>query len=458
MAPTKLKSNILSEPNLVGRERELEQLESFLNSALEGNGKTVFISGEAGSGKSRLAREFLGYARKKGVTVLTGWCLSEAAAPYFPFIEAFNAYFASVEEAQLGNAQQPGSKIGEAVQIEEREIAALLSGPRQVDKAGRVEPLSPQVWKTQAFDRVAKTLLTISFERPLVLFLDDVHWADSASLALLHYISRIVNNSEKILVLATFRREEVTADEEGRPHPLEEEMRAMSREDLHSEIKLTNLSQADFSVIAQNMLGDPVQRELVERLIKEGNGNALFLVESLRMLAERKGLVQENNEWRLSVDDFGIPSKIRDIILRRLAVLNYAQRRVLDAASVIGEKFNVELLASVLNQESLEVLDILNFIAQSTAIVNDEEDFYRFDHARSREVLYEALSLSLRKGYHARVAERLESTNKSGKLPSADLAYHYAQSGNDEKAVRYSLLAGQEALVRSSNREATNKF
>ncbi len=443
----------------MGRERELEVLESFLKAAVEGKGKTIFVSGEAGSGKTKLVCEFLGSATKKGVTVLAGWCLSDAAVPYFPFIEAFDAYFASGEEP-LPSLQQSFGGIGESTHtgVAGRELATWLSGTRMFEKTGRVEPLSPQVWKDQAFDRVAKTLLTISGERPLILFLEDMHWADSASLALLHYISRVVNGSERILILATFRSEEVTADAEGRPHRLEEEMRVMSREDLYSEIKLPNLSQTHVSMIAQNMMGGSVQPELVEKIAKEGNGNALFLVESLRMLVEQSGLVQENNEWRLAVDDFGIPSKIRDIILRRLAVLKYSQRRVLDAASVIGEKFNVELLAAVLNQDSLDVLDTLNFIAQSTAIVTDEGALFKFDHARSREVLYDALSSSLKTGYHARVAEKLESGAKSPKLPFADLAYHYTQAGNDEKALKYSLEAGQEALARFSNEEAIKSF
>jgi KaiC/GvpD/RAD55 family RecA-like ATPase/tetratricopeptide (TPR) repeat protein len=455
-----LSSKVLAKPAFVGREQELKELESFLSLAIEGKGKTVFISGEAGTGKSRLAREFLSFAKQKGVGVMAGWCLSDAAVPYFPFIEAFNAYFACFEEEQLTSPQQPGVKIGEPAQIgiDGREIVTWLAGPKPLEKMGKPEPLSPQVWKDQAFDHVAKTLLTVSSQGPLVLFLEDIHWADSASLALLHYISRVVNNSERILVLATFRSEEVTTDTEGHPHPLEEEMRMMSREDLFSEIRLSNLNQADVSMIAQNMMGSSVQQELVEKLAKEGNGNPLFLVESLRMLVERKGLVQEDNEWRLAVDDFGIPSKIRDIILRRLAVLKYAQRRVLDAASVIGEEFGVDLLASVLGQDSLDVLETLNFIAHSTSIVSVEEAFYKFDHARSREVLYEALSLPLRRGYHARVAERLEITNKGGKLPVADLAYHFSQADNRDKAVTYSLAAGQEALSRWSNTEAAKHF
>jgi tetratricopeptide (TPR) repeat protein/KaiC/GvpD/RAD55 family RecA-like ATPase len=455
----RVRKGVLSEPEFVGREKELQELEEFLNSAIEGKGHTIFVSGEAGSGKTRLSREFLRAAQKRGVAVLSGWCLSDAAVPYFPFIEAFNAFFGSLEEKQADFPQLTTKFEGSLqVGIEEREMATWLTGPKLSEKMGKVEYLSPQVWKDQAFDRVAKTLLSISVQIPLVLFLEDIQWADSASLALLHYISRVVSNSERILVLTTFRSEEVTADGEGRPHLLEEEMRLMSREDLFSEIKLSNLDQKNVSVITQSMMGGRVQQELVDKLAKESNGNALFLIESLRMLVERKNIVKENNEWRLVFDELGIPSKIKDIILRRLAVLKYTQRRVLDAASVIGGKFDPELLSSVLGQDSLDVIETLNFIAQSTSIVTVDEALYRFDHARSREVLYEALSLPLRRGYHARVAETLESANENGKIPYADLAYHYTHAGNEEKALKFSLEAGKDALARFSNREAINSF
>jgi len=111
---------------------------------------------------------------------------------------------------------------------------------------------------------------------------------------------------------------------------------------------------------------------------------------------------------------------------------------------VIGEKFSVELLASVLGQDELNVLETLSFIFQSTSIVLDEGTFYRFDPCSITRGLYDALPLSLRRGYHARVAEKLENASKGGKLLIADLAYHYVEAGNEEKAVKVSLLAGQE--------------
>ena len=139
-------------------------------------------------------------------------------------------------------------------------------------------------------------------------------------------------------------------------------------------------------------------------------------------------------------------------------MLKYAQRRVLDAASVIGEKFNVELLSTVLGLDILDTLETLNLIAHTTSLVSVEENCYIFDHSRSRETLYEELSPPLKRGYHLRVAERMESTVKEGRLPFGDLAYHYAQAGNTEKAEKCALAAGKDALERFSNTEAIKHF
>ncbi len=365
-----MKTGVLAEPVLVGRERELEELGSFLNPAVEGKGRTVLVSGEAGSGKTRLTREFLTTAKKKGVAVLAGWCLSDAAVPYFPFVEAFNSYFASLNEEEPVSLRKPDDPLGRAgiaqVASEEHGITAWLTGLKAAEKPGKPQHISPQIWKDQVFAGVAKTLHAISLQEPIILFIEDIHWADSASLALLHYVARTVDNSERILVLATFRSEELTADAEGRPHPLAETLRLMRREDLFTEITLSNLISSHVLRIAENMIGGPVDLALADKLSKESRGNALFVVESLRMLAERKSLFQENNKWRLAVDELGIPSKIKDIILRRLALVTNSQRRVLDAASVIGEKFDVSLLGAVLGQDTLEVLETLNVVSRSS--------------------------------------------------------------------------------------------
>ena len=433
---------ILAEPVLVGRENELETLQHHLDLAVEGKGTTVFVSGEAGSGKTRLANEFLDSSKqKRAITELTGWCLSNSGVPYFPFIEAFNVY-----------------SSGAPARDEEMGLKVWLMGPRKSEKSLELENLSPQAWKDSTFAAVTQFLFSISTKQPTILFIDDLQWADTASLALLHYISRFIA-SQKVLVLATFRSEDLIPDSEGRPHPLVDSLRLMGRENLFKEIRLPRLDRSDVSLLAENMVGGRVQSELSEKLADGSQGNPLFIVESLKMLSEKGSLVQENDRWRLSTGEIGIPTKIKDILMRRLGALKPSQRKILDIASVIGSKFNPELLAAVATLDSLETLETLGSIEKSTSLVVGEGSFYRFDHAKYRDALYEEISQPLRKAYHGRIAERIETDwSNSGKLPVGDLAFHYAQAGNKEKAVKYSLAAGEDALKIYSGAEAIKHF
>jgi tetratricopeptide (TPR) repeat protein len=435
---------VLSEPVLVGREEELKELQRILGSVLSGKGKTIFISGKAGSGKTRLVNEFLNIIRKREMTILFGWCLSNTTVPYFPFIEAFSSDIMSTKGGTI--LSQPLS------------MKSWLSKSHPIEESEQNRTFMPQIWKDQTFTTIARELLYLSSAKPLILVLEDMHWADSASLALLHYISRAIIN-EKIMVLVTFRSEELARDTEGRLHPLVETINLMGREGLHSEIQITNLNQDNVREIAESMLGGKVNQDLIQELIKESQGNPLFIVEFLRMLAEKGNLMQEKDEWQLSVEKLGMPSKVKEVIMRRIGILRPDQRRVLDVASVIGKKFNPNLIAGVLSKDRLEILEVLNGVLKSTSLLGVEEDFYLFDHSKFREILYEEISSPLKRGYHEAVAEQIENINKSSEeLPFSDLAYHYIQAGNKEKSVKYSLAAGQEALARYSNIEAIKHF
>ena len=439
------KQKVLVEPIIVGREFELEQLQVYFDSIISGKGTTVFISGEAGSGKTRVTSEFLRSAKKQGAIVLSGWCLSNAALPYFPFLEAFDSIIAENEEEKSLSSQYTGLKT-------------LLLAPNVQEGIENQESLSSQVFKDQKFAAVTKQLLFLSTEKPLVLFLDDLHWADSASLSLLHYVARAIN-SERILVLGTFRNEELGLSFDGFPNTLVDTIRIMAREELINTISLPNLSTANVGRIAESMLGRKVDSNLVEKLAAESHGNALFVIETVRMLFESDSLLCKDGQWQSKVDRIAIPLRIKDIILRRVDALKPNQRRTLEVASVIGEKFDPQLLGAILNQDSLEVLETLNSIARSKSLVAVEGDYYRFDHAKSKEILYEEILTPLKKGYHLRVAEKIENLNeKSEHPPFSDLAYHYSHGGNAAKSVFYSLAAGKEALTNFSNAEAINHF
>jgi len=417
---------VLAEPIFVRREQELELLNQLLEQTKASKGSTVFISGEAGSGKTRLVNEFLNTLKKKQITIISGWCLSNATFPYFPFIEAFSS--------NLSNRE------GESIVSQQLSMRSWVSEAYPAEKLERNENAVPQVWKDQAFASVTRELLFMSSMKPLILVLEDMHWADSASLALLHYISRAICN-EKILILTTFRSKELGRDADGRPHPLLATVQLMGREGLFKEIRLTNLDRDGVRRIAESMLGGKVDLELVDRLW------------------EHESLFREKDQWQLSVDKLGMPSKIRDVILRRIGALKPDQRRVLDVASVIGDKFNPDLISGVLSIDRLEILEVLNGILKSTSLVRLVENLYTFDHAKSREALYEEMSLPLKQEYHSRIAEQIEILSRNGKEVSfSNLAYHYAQAGNREKSVKYALAAGQDALARFSNAEAIKHF
>jgi tetratricopeptide (TPR) repeat protein len=430
-------TSVLAEPTLVSREQELKELQIHLDNAKNGRGSAVFVCGEAGAGKTRLISEFLKEAKKQGVAVLSGWCLSNAAVPYFPFFEAFRDYFANECEPK------------------EVELKSWLMGPRQTEKIGESRIVTPQVWKDQTFTAVANTVASISSKQPAILFIDDLHWADSASLSLIHYLAYTMT-SERVLIIATYRTEQVAGDIDGRPNPLAETLRQMRRQNLVKEVAVNSLNEAGVSQLASNMLDGNIQEQLAKNLMEESQGNPLFVVESLRMLNESKGLIKENMQWQLTSNAIGIPLKIKDIIIQRLSVLSHGQRTLLDAASVIGAKFDPTILATVLGQEEIEVVKTLDSVTKETSLVGCEGTLYRFDHARTRDAIYDDISPALKRNYHSKVAQTIE--NQSGKLSLNDLAYHFTQSGNRDKAVKYALAAGQDALSKWSNAEAIKQF
>jgi len=439
-------SKVLAEPIFVGREQELQKLMQLLECTIAGKGSTIFISGEAGSGKTRLLTEFLKITKNKDVTILTGWCLSDTPIPYFPVIEAFDSYLSVNEEDGVSAVNQ---KMG---------LKSWLLPTNKSEFIDKFVNNQPYLWKDQAFHRITKELFFLSAKKPLILIIDDIHWADSASLSLLHYLARQVS-SERILILATFRREETRTDSKGQPNQLARVLLLMDREDLYEEIKLPNLGFDEIQRITESMLGDRVYPELVKKLTSDSGGIPLFVVESLRMLYQQRSLSKKDGKWSLCVENFRIPQKVRDIILQRLEALKLDQRKILDVASVVGEKFNPKLVASVISRDYAEVLISINKIAKTTLMVHCEGTQYKFNHIKFRELLYEEIPLLLKKEYHFRVAKEFEIANQSdSRISVTDLAYHFVKADNKIKAIKYSLQAGNVALSQFSNDEAIKHF
>ena len=442
-----MKPGFLSEPVLVGRDSEIEQLLQYLGSALNGKGTTVFICGEAGVGKTRLVNEFLNHAKKMGAEILCGWCLSEAAIPYFPFTEAFNTYISTTSDAKAKSTMT--KQLG---------ITGWLKGTGLTKESKTQEFFStPEIERDKTFEAVARVLLQLSAQKPLVLFLDDLHWADHLSLALVHYLSRKCRNS-RLLIIGTYRPEETVPTEERRLHPLEEMMFSMSREDLLIKMELKSLKRNDLSELVRSILRASVDEEFVEKLYKETEGNPLFAIETLNLVVDEGFLSEKEGQWTLTAptEKMGIPSKIHEVITRRITRLGREERRLLDLAAVCGHSFNPDIMSKIMASDVADVLQTLVEIEQRHMLIRPEDSTFEFTHHKIREVIYGNLPGELRRVYHLKTASCLEQVlaEKTSDGYIADIALHYVEGGAPEKAFEYLLKLGEKAVNIFANVQA----
>jgi tetratricopeptide (TPR) repeat protein len=434
-----LKPGLPTEPALVGRNGEIKQLQQHFDSALNGKGATVFVFGEAGVGKTRLVNEFLSSAKKTGAEILYGWCLSGAAIPYFPFTEAFNTYLSTTRDDKAKSAMT--KQLG---------ITGWLKGTGLAKRPETQGFLStPEIERDKTFEAAAKTLIQFSTQKPLVLFLDDLQWADHLSLALVHYLSRKCKNS-RLLIIGTYRPEETIPAEEKKIHPLEETMFSMSREDLLVRMELKSLKRRDLSELVKSMFHSPPDEEFLEKLYTETEGNPLFAIETLNLLVEEGYLSEKEGQWmlRTPTEKMGIPSKIQEVITRRIIRLGREERKLLELAAVCGQSFSADILSRTLASDVTDVLQTLDEIQKRHRLVCAEDSTFKFTHNKIREVICENLSSELRKVYHLKTASCLEQVlaEKTSDKRLADIAFHYVEGGAPHKAYEYLIRLGEKAV------------
>ena len=440
-------SRLPAEPALVGRDHEIEQLTQHLCSALNGKGTTVFISGEAGVGKTRLVNEFLALAKAKGPGIFAGWCLSEANIPYFPFREAFSSYISAISDGKTKSVIS--RQLRTTGWFEDSEFA---------QEPKKHEPyLTPQIERDRTFETTARVLLHLSAQEPLILFLDDLHWADPLSLALLHYLSRACINS-RLLIIGTYRLEELAHTEGERPHPLEETMFSMSHEDLLSEMELTRLKRNDFPELVKSIFRSSLNEEFEEKLFEETEGNPLFAVEILNMLVDEGHLSEKDERWILTgpLGKIGIPSKVQEVITRRIVRLDREKRKLLDIAAVCGHSFTLDTLSRALNVDVADVLQMLVELEQKHRLIHSIDSEFEFTHHKIREVIYGSLPTELRRIYHLKIAHCFEQTLTKQITDGymADMVLHSIEGGVSEKAFEYLLKLGEKAASIHANAQA----
>jgi len=438
---------------LVGRDEEVKRLGLAIKGLESAKGETILVGGEAGVGKTRLVSEALALAQKKGALVLHGMCLaSEGVDPYLPFIEALGQGLSSGDDAAREKALA-------FVQNEVPELKALtlpvMQALRADQEAGEENNIAAS--KERFFEAMTQALLFLSREKPVVLFLDDLHWADSGSLQLLHYLSRNARH-HRLLILGTYRTEDLLPEADGSAHLLIDTMQKMSREGLFEKIVLAGLTVSDLSLMVRlifkrTRFSDAFRVSLFE----ETGGNPFFAIEALKLLRDEGVIFERRGVWRASKEITGgdIPNRVYDVVVRRINRLTEDQRELLQVAAVAGEWFDSEALAAVVEQKRLQVLQSLNRLSRVHQLIEPREAGYVFTHAKIQEVLYGEITPELRQVYHLGYGGYLETqTNKLNKGFAVDLARHFYRGKDFAKALPFLIQAGERAGQRFAYREA----
>ncbi len=436
----------------VGRERELDQLRQALTHAAAGHGQVVALVGEPGVGKSRLVWEVTHSHRTHGWLILQAGSVSYGkATPYLPVIDLLEGY-CQVEDRD--DARRVREKVTGKLLTLDRALEptlpaflTLLDVPGEEDAVWQA--LDPPQRRQHTLEAVKRLLLRESQVQPLLLVFEDLHWIDSETQAVLDGLVEGLPTA-RLLLLVNYRPEYA---------------HRWGSKTYYSQLRLDPLPAESAEELLRALLGDdatlpPVKRLLIERT----EGNPFFLEESVRTLVETKVLAGERGAYRLvrTPDTIEVPATVQAILGARIDRLPPEEKRLLQAASVVGAAVPVALLQAIAEQPDealrlgLDHLQATEFLYETTLFPDRE---YTFKHALTQEVAYGSLLQERRRTLHARIVDAIETLYPDRLPEQVDRLAHHAFRGEAwEKAVAYLRQAGAKALARSALREAATSF
>lgn len=437
-------SDVVPASDFIGRQDELAILTSALDDAISGQGRIVMLAGEPGIGKTRIAHELVAQAEAKGAKVLWGWCYErQGAPPYWPWIQAIRSHSEKTDAELL--RQELGAGLSEIAGI----LPELAIGTEQPEPPATSDP---EQARFRLFVAISDFLTNIGASQPLAIVLDDLQWADESSLLLLEFIARNLTTNP-IIVIGTYRDVEV-----GSRHPLAGTLGGLIREEVFQRINMTGLDRGEVGEFITSKSGIAAPDAAVDALHQRTEGNPLFVGEVVGSLSPEQ--LAEHNVW---LDN--IPDAVREVIIRRLSRLSDHCEQVVRNASVIGRDFDLPLLESLCGDlsetEFLDAFDeaVAARVIDSSPIIAQQ---FRFGHALIQQAIYEEFSPMRKMRIHATIADALEHRYQIGvEGHAAELAHHFAEAGTPdarEKAIDYSLIAGEYALSTFAYEQAFDHF
>jgi tetratricopeptide (TPR) repeat protein/KaiC/GvpD/RAD55 family RecA-like ATPase len=443
----------VKEVPLVDRTEEMNVLKEAVYRAVHGEGGLVFIHGEAGIGKTRLLRELGAYARSRGVQVLYGRCPAlfrmDGVPPYILWKEVIKDYLGECTPEQLNRV------IG----FYPAEVAKLVPEISQKLKAfPQSLPISPEQEQNRLFEAVSQFITNISQETPLLVVLDDLQWTDPSSLLLLHYLARGVQKTS-LLLLGAYRSTDI--DDK---HPLTPVLAELNRERLPQEIQLKRMSLSDVSEMIKNILEqEDVPEEFCKLVYDKTRGNPFFAEEVVKSLKEEETIYLEKGRWKFKeVSAIEFPKTVKNVVKARISRLDEESQNVLTMASFIGNDFTFEAMCSFTGIEKNTLLKLMDKLFK-TGLIKERvirgEGICSFADIIVRDVVYEEVSPLTRKELHGVVGRALEKVYaKTIEEHLGELASHFLESGDKDKALGYFLKAGEKATTIYANTEAASYF
>jgi DNA-binding SARP family transcriptional activator/RecA/RadA recombinase len=432
--------------DLVGREDQLAALDAILVGARGGRGRVVLVAGEPGIGKTRLAEEAARRAVSAGMQVAWGRCHEGDGAPaLWPWAQVVRQLAAELGPGEL--AAMLGPSVGWLGQLKPE-----LAEPAQ--SAGPLPVADLAVARFQLNRAVAGLLRRAAETRPLLVVVDDLHWADVPSLSLLAFLAGELKDA-RLVVVGTYR------DVEALPgRPLADTLGALAREPVVERIALGGLDRAGVARLIGRTIGGRPAEPLVQAVDDRCGGNPFFITELLRLL---------QSERRLAAPDAaaaargGIPVGVRDVLRRRLARLPAQTSTFLMVAAVAGRGFDLDLIEAVTGLDDEAALDAAEAAVLAGLVIEDDRAAgrYRFAHALVRETIYEDISRARRARLHARVAGALVAVRGAEPEPAAEMAYHCWQAApviGASRALPHLLRAGEQAAAQLAYEAADEQF
>jgi tetratricopeptide (TPR) repeat protein len=425
----------------VGRERELADAAALWRKAVAGEGGVLLISGEPGIGKTRLVQEIATRAEVSGGRVLAGECFAEGGAPYTPVAQIIRAALTDGLNLNL-----PDLVVADLITIAPDLRTRYPDVPPN-------PPLDPAAEQQRLFESVVAFCNAVTDQAPLLLFLDDVHWADSGTLYLLRHLARRMSR-RRSLIVAGYREVEL-----GGSRPFHDVLLDLNRARLANRLKLSRLDRKQTHDLLAALFAEEITPEFLDGIYRETEGNPFFIEEVVRELVESGKLYFQDGRWvRPSMEELEIPQSVRVAIQARVANLPEEAQKALQLAAILGREFDFETLAETSESDEDALIDALE-CARDAQLIEDLEsrggEWFSFVHALVPAALRENLS-GLRRGrLHRRAASAIE------KLRPEDyeaLAYHYGETGDETRALVYIIQAADRALATYANHDAENHY